>query len=176
MLNTISNIMCCLLFCFWTHISAYLSFVVIVTEAVLVGARRRMTIALIVVGNNRTWRSRLLCEYHLWLICMTYMLLSSNFNQFYIEHCNTLPVTFKSAFYLLCSRNQFTCGFNLILHSVRFQSWGQSAWTPVDCHLTLSYLHTGPCFYRYNREWQLPPQALTSLKVKAREEKANVSV
>ncbi len=43
-----------------------LSFLLV--EAALVGVRKRMTIVLIAVSNSSTWRSRLLCEYHLWPI------------------------------------------------------------------------------------------------------------
>lgn len=97
-----------------------------------------------------------------------------HFNQFFTN----VACDLNSALYLLCGRNQFTCGLYSILPLIRFQSWGQSAllsaWTLADCHLTTFYLNMDPRFYRCNREGQLSPQAFTSLKVEDREEKASV--
>lgn len=68
--------------------------------------RKRMTIALIVGSNNSTWRSRLLCEYHLWLICVSvwyilwYLFLFYILNQFLIES-PALPMILK-VHYVCC--------------------------------------------------------------------------
>lgn len=40
-------------------------YLAIIIEAVLVGVRKGMTIALVAVSNKSIWKSRLLCEYHL---------------------------------------------------------------------------------------------------------------
>lgn len=88
-----------------------------------------MTTAPIVVSNSRTWRSRPSCEYRSWLICVSVCMYAAflSFLISRVERHSTLPVTFRSAFYMLRRRDQFTCGFNSVLLSIRFQSGGQSA-------------------------------------------------
>lgn len=48
-----------------------ISLCAIMTEAIPVGVRRRTTIVLVAVSYNSIWKSRLLCEYHLRLFCVS---------------------------------------------------------------------------------------------------------